>query len=151
MTTTATITQLRVPQTPTAQISNTTSQRFDALLGMTASAISSGAHFHDPLKIFNADQMESAYAALCEFIRDPLTNNHMLIRELAMALATMISPDPLPLEKSFDVANAANDLSMQTDVPSAIDWDARERQARHTASLMFAVLQQRQRLSRRQQ
>jgi hypothetical protein len=151
MSTSASITQLRVPQTPTAEFPATTPIRFDAIMDTVTTAISSDAQFNDEDATPEADQLAKAYDALCAFVSDPVTNDHMLIREFAMALATMLSTDPLPLEESVRVANTINQLSMQRYLPSVMDWDARERQARHTASLMFALIQKRQRSDRLQQ
>jgi hypothetical protein len=145
MSTSASITQLRVPQTPTAELPATTPVRFDTLLDNATSAISSDAQFNDEDATPEADQLAKAYDALCTFVSDPVTNDHMLIREFAMALATMLSTDPLPPEESVRVANTINQLSIQRYLPSVMDWDTRERQARHTASLMFALIQKRQR------
>jgi hypothetical protein len=142
MTTTATITQLRVPQTLTASSKPTKSAEFDALLEMVTSAIASDASSGDA-----ADMTETAaHYALWTFADDGVTNDYVVVREFAMALATMMSTERLPLEDSIEVAHFVNELSMQNDLPAFMDWSARERHARHTASLMFALIHKRQQM-----
>ena len=144
MTTTATITQLHAPQTVTAQRKPTTPVRFDALLEMVTSAIASDTSFGECYGTTETAAFNAAYDALCAFVDDDVTNDHAIVREFAMALARMMSSERLPFADSIDVAHYVNELSMQNDVPQFMDWSARERHARHTASLMFALIHKRQ-------
>lgn len=146
MTTTATITQLRVPQTVTAPVKPTTPARFDALLKMVTSVISSDTSSGECCGTMETAGFKAAHDALWTFADDCVTNDHAIVREFAMALATMMSTERLSLEDSIDVAHYVNQLSMQNDLPAFIDWSARERHARHTASLMFALIHKRQQL-----
>lgn len=143
MSATATITQLRVPQTLTV-VKPTTPARFDAFLEMVASTLA----FNDPFGVASAltetVAVDVAYDALCAFVDEPVTNDHAIVREFAMALAKMMSTDPHSLAESIDVAHYVNQLSLQNDLPAFIEWNARERHARHTASLMFALIHKRQ-------
>ena len=148
MTMTATITHLYPAQTPSSHAATTTPRRFDGILEKATAAIfSNDAPYNAPVAT-QADNLAAAEDALCAFLHDPTTNDHVLIRELATALAKMMSTGPLPHSESLRAANAVNRLSMRSDLPSVADWNGRERQARHTASLMFALIQQRERLDR---
>lgn len=147
MTTPATITQLRVPQTLTAPFKATTPVRFDALLEMVTSAIASDATSDDAAEMTETAAFTVAHDALWNFVDDGVTNDHPIVREFAMALAKMMSSERLSLEDSTDVAYYVNQLSMQNDLPAFMDWSARDRHARHTASLMFALINKRRQSS----
>ena len=148
MTMTATITHLYPAQTPSSYAATTTPRRYDAVLQMVTTAISSNDAPYNLPAPTQADDVIAAEDALCAFLSDPMTHDHVLIRELATALAKMMSADPLAHAESLRAANAVNRLSMRSNLPSVADWNGRERQARHTASLMFALIQKRQRLDR---
>jgi len=148
MTMTATITHLYPAQTPSSHVAMTTPRRYDAVLQTATAAISYNDAPYNVPAATQADDLAAAEDALCAFLNDPMTHDHVLIRELATALAKMMSTDPLPHSESSRAANAVNRLSMRSDLPSVADWNGRERQARHTASLMFALIQQRERLDR---
>lgn len=148
MTATATITQLHPAQTPSCNFATTTPRRYDAILEKATAAISSNDAPYNVPAATQANDLAAAEDVLCAFLSDPMTHDHVLIRELATALAKMMSTDPLPFAESLRAANAVNRLSMRTDLPTVADWNGRERQARHTASLMFALIQKRERLDR---
>jgi len=139
MTTTATITQLHAPQTVTV-LKPTTPVRFDALLEMVTSSISAD----HTAEMTETSTFTATQNALWAFVDDGVTNEFVIVREFAMALATMMSSERLPLEDSIHIAHNINGMSFQRDFPSVIDWSGRERHARHTASLMFALIHKRQ-------
>lgn len=143
MTMTATITQLRVPQTLTA-LRPTTPVRFDAILEIVTSAIASDTSSGECYGTIETTAFTAAHDALWAFVDDGVTNEFVIVREFAMALATMMSSERLPLEDSIHIAHNINGMSFQRDFPPVIDWSARERHARHTASLMFALIHKRQ-------
>jgi hypothetical protein len=147
MTTTATITQLRVPQTFTVPFGATTPVRFDALLEMVTSVIVSDTSSGECCGMMETAAFKAAHGALWTFADDCVTNDHVIVREFAMALAKMMSSERLSLEDSTDVAYYVNQLSMQNDLPAFMDWSARDRHARHTASLMFALINKRRQSS----
>lgn len=146
MTTTATITQLHAPQTLTTPLKATTPDRFDTLLEMVTSAIASDTSFGECYGTTETAAFNAAHDALWTFVDDGVTNDHAIVREFAMALAMMMSSERLPLVDSIDVVHNINGMSIQHDFPSVIEWNARERHARHTASLMFALIHKRQQL-----
>ena len=151
MTTSATITQLRVPQTVTAPFKPTTPARFDALLEMVTSVIATDMLSDDVPATTETAAFTAAQDALWAFADRGVTNEFAIVREFAMALATMMSSERLSLEDSADVAHYVNQLSMQNDLPAFMDWSGRDRHARHTASLMFALIHKRQSGDRPQQ
>ena len=148
MTMTATITHLYPAQTPSSHAATTTPRRYDAVLRAATAAISANDAPYNVPAATQTDDLAAAENTFHAFLHDPMTHDHVLIRELATALAKMMSADPHLFSESLRAANAVNRLSMRTDLPSVADWNGRERQARHTASLMFALIQQRQRLDR---
>ncbi len=144
MTTSATITQLRVPQTVTAPFKPTTPARFDALLEMVTAVIATDILSDDAPSTAETAAFTAARDALWAFADRGVTNEFVIVREFAMALATMMSSERLPLEDSIHIAHNINGMSFQRDFPSVIDWSGRDRHARHTASLMFALIHKRQ-------
>ena len=144
MTTTATITQLHAPQTLTAPSKPCKSAQFDALLEMVTSVIAADMLSDDAPATTETAAFTAAQDALWAFADRGVTNEFAIVREFAMALATMMSSERLSLEDSADVAHYVNQLSMQNDLPAFMDWSGRDRHARHTASLMFALIHKRQ-------
>lgn len=136
MTTSSVITLFSVPQTPSINYADTTPGRFDDILEKLETAIAT----------VTAAGWVTAKDALEAFLDDRVTNDYVLVRELAMALDAMISLKAAPHDEQLSIANAALDLATNDTVPDIEDWDARERQCRATASIMFAIIPEADRL-----
>jgi hypothetical protein len=129
------ITLLSVSQTPTPTLRQTTPEWYDAiLLGITRGV---------PKKDNPApyDRWAIASEALALFLDDHRTKDYAVLRELALALAKMISAKPHPHDQSFEVAVTVLDLAYKDDLSPSLDWDARHRQCCATAAIMFSVSQ----------
>ena len=138
MTTSNVITLFRAPQTPSPDLPKTLPERYADIL----SGIIQGSPTSDPVGKDGqpaSDRWEIAYDALVALLDDPAKHDHVLLREVALALAKMIAPDPDPANKSQSIAGAVLDLAYQDDVPPELDWPDRKRQCCDTSRIMYSV------------